>query len=237
MSEGKYVVELEAMVVERCEGERTFRLEVDELRLRPGEVFSVVGPSGSGKSTLLDLLGLILAPVGQAKFQFDGAEIRWQQGRLARAAEWRRKIGFVLQHGALLPFLSVRQNILLGAELARTMVEEADLASVLEQLQLTSIAEALPGKISGGQRQRVALARAILSDPVLLLADEPTGSVDARQADEIGLLLQRLARQRGAATVLVTHDEPLARRVGDRLGRIFPESADRSVTCSRLVLS
>ncbi len=230
------VVELAGIVVQRQEGERQFRLEIEEFILHAGELMGVVGASGSGKSTLLDLLGLILPPAEQSTFRFAGEEIRWHKGSLPRAALLRRKIGFVLQHGALLPFFSVQQNILLGAELAQQPVTQEALQEILEELRLRDIASALPAKISGGQRQRAALARALLSDPVLLLADEPTGSVDARQADEIGHLLARFTKVKKTATVLVTHDEALARSVSDRILRIIPDSPRPGLTQSRLSL-
>ncbi len=229
------VAVLDGVEVRRSEGGRIFDLEIARLQLGAGELVAVVGPSGSGKSTLLDVLGLILAPLRAGRFEIVGSEVPFRKGRIPGAAKRRREIGFVLQHGALLPFLTVRDNVLLGSALARKKAGRVVVEDLLSRLGLAGLESALPAKISGGQRQRVALARALASDPALLLADEPTGSVDVRQAREIGLLLRDFTRERGTGTVLVTHDELLAREVADRICRIEAEFPGPGWTRSRLV--
>jgi putative ABC transport system ATP-binding protein len=231
------VIRLGEVVVERVEGERVFRLQIEKFEVGAGELVAVVGPSGSGKSTLLDLLGLILPPREHGCFVVGGEEVVMRQGRIVGAALRRRKIGFVLQHGALLPFLNVRDNIYLGAGLAGISLDRLEVEDLLARLGLFDLQEAMPAKISGGQRQRVALARALAMKPPLLLADEPTGSVDANQALEIGRLLREMTHELGLATVLVTHDQGLAGESADRTVRIEPGFPHPGLTHSRFVQS
>ena len=228
------VVFLHEVEVERREAGRTFELEIPELVVRPGELVSVVGPSGSGKSTLLDLLALILPPRQFSRFVVGGEDIPVEKGHITHAAERRTRIGFVLQHGALLPFLNVRDNIRLGAVLGGKNPDRLLVEDLIARLGLSGLEKALPAKISGGQRQRVALARALAARPPLLLADEPTGSVDPLQAREIGNLLRSLTRENAMATILVTHDLDLAESISDRLVAITATAPHPALLRSRL---
>ena len=179
------------------------------MAVRHGEIVAVAGPSGSGKSTLLHLLGGLDRPT-------DG-EIHWGEDRIdhlngeERAHLRARRLGFVFQHHYLLDDLSVLDNVALPALVlgfdARVRARE-----LLEQVGLAARAELQPRALSGGERQRAALARALLLKPAVLLADEPTGSLDRANAQSVANLLVALARSEGAGVLLVTHDENLAGR-------------------------
>jgi len=233
---GRAVVLLDGIEVERTQGDRSFELRIDHLEVRAGELIAIVGASGSGKSTLLDLMALILPPRKHTSFLIGGEDVPINNGEIPGAARRRRGIGFVLQHGALLPFLNVQDNICLGAAIAGKVPDRMETDDLISRLGLNGLESALPGKISGGQRQRVALARALVAKPALLLADEPTGSVDAQQAGEIGVLLRELTQAQGLATILVTHDSTLAGEIADRICRIEVEFPRPGQVRSRLVL-
>lgn len=230
------VVLLHDVQAERKAGDRLFELYVDSFEVRVGELVALVGPSGSGKSTLLDILGLILAPAHFGIFIVAGEDIPTDALGLKDSARLRRKIGFVLQHGALLPFLSVRDNIVLAAALARERPDRSEVDDLCSELGLDGILAAKPSQISGGQRQRAALARALVHRPQLVLADEPTGSVDAQQALEIGRLLKDTTETHDLGTVLVTHDLQLAKHLGARIYRIHPEIEQPGIVRSRIEL-
>jgi putative ABC transport system ATP-binding protein len=179
---------------------------------------------------------LILAPTHFGTFIVAGEDISNDALGLKDSARLRRKIGFVLQHGALLPFLSVRDNIVLAAALARERPDRAEVDDLCSELGLDGILAAKPSQISGGQRQRAALARALVHRPQLVLADEPTGSVDAQQALEIGRLLKDTTETHDLGTVLVTHDLQLAKHLGARIYRIHPEIEQPGIVRSRIEL-
>jgi lipoprotein-releasing system ATP-binding protein len=176
-----------------------------------GELVAVVGASGAGKSTLLQVCGGLDAA--------DTGTVRAGGFDVTRAAageliEWRRRaVGFVFQFHHLLSALSALENVELPLRVARRARAEAREAAtgLLEAVGLASRARHLPGELSGGEQQRVAIARALVASPRLLLADEPTGNLDARTGDEVGALLARLARERGACVLVATHNARLAR--------------------------
>ena len=228
------VVLLHDVAAQRKAGDRLFELSVGDFEVGGGELVALVGPSGSGKSTLLDLLGLILPPSSYGTFQVAGMNLPIDSPGLKNAAQLRRTIGFVLQHGALLPFLSVKDNIVLAAALAGASPDRCELEELCAELGISGILEAKPSQISGGQRQRAALARALVHRPKLILADEPTGSVDAQQALEIGRLLQNTTDSHGLGTVLVTHDLALAKHLGAKIYQIYPEIDQPGVVRSRI---
>jgi ABC-type lipoprotein export system ATPase subunit len=186
-----------------------------DLELEPGESLAIVGPSGSGKSTLLNLIGTLEAP--------DAGRLLWKGDDLsaldeAGLAEHRnREVGFVFQHHHLLPQCSAIENVLLPT-LARSgsSVSAEQRARAEELLRRVGLAERLdhrPAQLSGGERQRVAVVRALINEPALLLADEPTGSLDASSAAELGELLVQLNREDQLALVVVTHSQELANRM------------------------
>ncbi len=176
------------------------------LRLCPGEALAILGPSGSGKTTLLHLLAGLLS-LQEGEVYWEGIPIRGlPEGVLARRR--LRFMGLVFQHHFLFPELTALENVLAPGYLAGR-VDRALALGLLARLGLRERADFLPQRLSGGERQRVAVARALYLRPRLLLADEPTASLDRTQAKEVLRLMQELAREVGAALLFSTHDEAL----------------------------
>ena len=201
-----------------------------DLEIKAGESLAIVGPSGSGKSTLLHVLGA-LEPPSAGEILWCGRDLtRLDQRELARFRN--RELGFVFQTHHLLPQLGALENVLVPA-LARPADERDALESrareLLAHVGLEGRVGHRPGQLSGGERARVALVRALFHRPRLLLADEPTGSLDSATADEMGELLVELNRREGMALVVVTHSERLSRRMQRMLllqdGRLAPLDA------------
>ena len=207
-------------VGKRYRTERTEILALSDIDLRigRGELVSISGPSGSGKSTLLSILGLLDSP-SEGQYHFAGLETA-TLAPTARAALRNRSIGFIFQSFNLIADLSVERNVELplvyGGVPAPQRKERV--AAALELVKLTHLARQMPGRLSGGQQQRVAVARAIADDPPILLADEPTGNLDARHGDDVIELLCAL-HARGATVCLVTHN-PDYLRVATRIVNI-----------------
>lgn len=178
------------------------------LTLQKGEYVAVVGASGSGKSTLLHLLGGVDRPTGGSIFieDTDIATLKEEQLAIFR----RRKVGLIYQFYNLIPTLDVRKNILLPMLLDDRQPQPELFDEIVATLGLRDRLTHLPGELSGGQQQRVAIARSLIYRPAILLADEPTGNLDRKNAQEISELL-RLSNKRFHQTVLlITHDEHLA---------------------------
>jgi putative ABC transport system ATP-binding protein len=216
-------------VVQDATGSLTILDDIN-LTIEPGETVAVVGASGSGKSTLLGLLAGLDVPTrgsvrlfGQDLFALD------EDGRARVRGE---RIGFVFQSFQLLPHLTALENVLLPLELSgRAPDGQTPLAAARALLARVGLAERLshyPKYLSGGEQQRVALARAFVGRPPILLADEPTGSLDARTGAAVIELIFELNRERGSTLVLVTHDPEIAglcsRRIELHAGRIKDES-------------
>jgi lipoprotein-releasing system ATP-binding protein len=182
--------------------------------LEPGARLAVMGPSGSGKSTLLAIVGALEEPT-TGSVRLDGFD-PFAASAAGRAAFRNRRVGFVFQEHHLLDGCTALDNVLVPA-LAGGSVP-IDLVArgtrLLERVGLAARLDHLPRQLSGGERQRVAVARALLLSPRLILADEPTGQLDSRAADEIATLLVELATETGGMLVVVTHDEAVAARVG-----------------------
>ena len=181
--------------------------------VKNGEFVSIVGPSGNGKSTLLNMITGIDRP-SDGEVIVTGREIhRMSENRLAA---WRgQHVGIVFQFFQMLPSLSLVQNIILPMDLARKFParQRSERAMhLLETVGLSDQAHKLPGMVSGGQQQRAAIARALANDPDLVVADEPTGNLDTRNANDVFDLFSELVEQ-GKTLVMVTHDKELARRV------------------------
>jgi len=181
------------------------------LSIDAGEFVALMGPSGSGKSTLMSIIGGIEPPTS-GEVLVDGIDL----GRLdddQRTIMRRRKIGFVFQAFNLIPTLSALENVALPMELdgqPRAKANERALAA-LERVEMVHRQSHIPSKLSGGEQQRVAIARAIAIDPVILLADEPTGNLDSRQSGRVTQLLRQLATEFHQTIVMVTHDALVAR--------------------------
>jgi putative ABC transport system ATP-binding protein len=181
-----------------------------DLVVTPGEALAVVGASGSGKSTLLALLAGLDTP-SAGTVTLDGVDL-FSLDEDQRAQLRGRVLGFVFQSFQLLPALTALENVMLPLELAYADDAEARAREMLVRVGLGERLSHYPKHLSGGEQQRVALARAFVVRPKLLLADEPTGSLDAQSGAQIIELLFELNRERGTTLVLVTHDEALASR-------------------------
>jgi putative ABC transport system ATP-binding protein len=180
------------------------------LDIQPGELVAVVGPSGSGKSTLLGIIGALITP-DSGTVTVGGVDVTALPQ--ARRARYRAaKVGFVFQAFNLVPFLTARENLLLMADLAglprRAARQRA--SDLLSGLGLADRARELPSRLSGGEQERVAIARALIHSPAVLLADEPTASLDTERGMAVVRLLASEVHQRQVAGVLVTHDMRMA---------------------------
>lgn len=186
-----------------------------QLQMRRGHAVSITGPSGSGKSTLLYIIGTLDKPTsGTVEILGENPFARSQQ----ELAHFRNKsIGFIFQDHHLLPQCTVLENVLIPA-LAGAGVTEATEARGKKLLERVGLAERLthrPAQLSGGERQRVGICRALINEPVLLLADEPTGNLDQKTADTIGTLLLEIAAEQNTLLICVTHSQELAKRFPD----------------------
>jgi len=205
-------------------GRRVRSLDGVSLTVSSGEVVAVMGPSGSGKSTLLHLLGGLDRP-DEGRALITGVDWATLRGG-ARARFRRRACGFITQSLALLPQATVAENVEVPLLLDGAAAGERRrrVAEALELVGLADAAAKLPDQLSGGQQQRVAIARALSARPAVVLADEPTGSLDSGTAEAVTRLLVTAAADRRAAVVLVTHDPAVARHadriVGLRSGRL-----------------
>jgi ABC-type lipoprotein export system ATPase subunit len=198
------------------------------LAISAGESLAIVGPSGSGKSTLLNIMGTLDRPTS-GRMLLEGRDLADADDE-ALAAVRNRRIGFVFQLHHLLPQCTALENVLVptlapGAT-RRAAEAEADARKLLARVGLADRLAYRPGQLSGGERQRVALARALINRPAILLADEPTGSLDRASAEELGSILAELNRADGMTLVVVTHSSALAAQMGRRLelkdGRLAP---------------
>lgn len=183
-----------------------------EFEIMPGEAIAIVGASGSGKSTLLGLLAGLDVPTSGA-VAIDGQDF-FSLDEDGRASLRAKLLGFVFQSFQLLPALNAQENVMLPLELAGISGVEAAASAMLTRVGLGERLRHYPKYLSGGEQQRVALARAFVVKPKLLLADEPTGNLDAETGAAIIELLFELNAEAGTTLVLVTHDEALARRCG-----------------------
>jgi putative ABC transport system ATP-binding protein len=181
-------------------------LEGIDLTVREGDFMALMGPSGSGKSTLLNLIAGIDRP-SRGRVSVAGVEIsRLSESDLAR---WRaRHVGFIFQFYHLIPVLTAYQNVALPLTLTKLSRKERDehVRAALAVVGLQDRMDHYPRQLSGGQEQRVAIARAVVTDPTLLLADEPTGDLDSKSAEEILVLLERLNAEFRKTIIMVTHD-------------------------------
>ena len=182
-------------------------LEDLSCSVKSGELVAVVGPSGSGKSTFLSIAGALLTP-SRGEVHIGGRSLSGMNER--QLADLRlHEIGFIFQGANLLPYLKVEEQLRFVAKLGRADKEQAArrAAELLERLGLTARRKHYPDKLSGGERQRVAVARALMNDPSVILADEPTASLDADRGRDVTKLLAERIKAEGKAGVIVTHDE------------------------------
>jgi ABC-type lipoprotein export system ATPase subunit len=186
------------------------------LEVNKGDTIAIMGPSGSGKTTLMNIIGLLDKP-DDGYIGFMGNDIR--NYTEDESADYRnRNIGFVFQDHLLLPHLTVKENILLPLLAMRPDRKEAEskIENAVRLMQKTGISDLsgkYPGTISGGEAQRAALVRALVNSPSILLADEPTGSLDGKNSETMGELLTELNRELGITLILATHSEKLAKKM------------------------
>jgi len=211
------VIQARGLTKTYAQGEAAMRaLDEVTLDLYGGELALLVGPSGSGKTTLLSIMGCILRPTS-GSLRVLGDEVTRLAERDLPAIR-RERIGFIFQAFNLFPTLTALQNVALALDLkgvsGRAARDKA--AALLDQVGLSAKIGAYPADLSGGQKQRVAIARALAGDPPIILADEPTAALDSQSGRIVMDLLQGLARQRGRAVAIVTHDNRMW-GYGDRL--------------------
>jgi predicted ABC-type transport system involved in lysophospholipase L1 biosynthesis ATPase subunit len=194
------------------DGEQTLHvLRGVDFEIARGEIVAVVGMSGSGKSTLLHLIGGLDRPTDGA-IRFDGQDLAKMSGRQVDRVR-RDRIGIVFQFHQLLP-IRAWENVALPALISRKTHSEAKRQAIelLERVGMADRVNHLPTKLSGGEQQRVALARALMNDPELVLADEPTGSLDAEMAGQVIDILWDTVREKGRSLLIVTHEPTIAKR-------------------------
>ncbi len=173
-----------------------------------GEVVLLMGPSGAGKSTLLTIIGALQSATS-GTVKIDGQDIT-QLKEKDRSRLRLNKLGFVLQAYNLVPYLTVQEQFQLLDRVKKSgNLSQADLKGLLEDLGISDLVNKYPGELSGGQKQRAAIARAMYANPEILLADEPTASLDSARVEEVGQLFKKLAKDRQKAIILVTHDPRL----------------------------
>lgn len=186
-----------------------------DLHIDKGEVVSIVGPSGAGKTTLLQIIGTLDKP-DSGDIIIDGTDVRKLGAK--KLSEFRnRRIGFVFQFHQLLPEFTAVENVMLPAFIAGMSKSEANKRAMelLDFMGLSDRADHKPNELSGGEKQRVAVARALVNRPAVILADEPSGSLDSKNKDELHRLFFDLRDRTGQTFVIVTHDESLA-KITDR---------------------
>jgi len=207
-------------------GEEIQVLRGVNLQLAAGERLAIIGESGVGKSTLLHILGTLDRPTA-GEILYQGKEI--PLGDETALAHFRnREIGFVFQFHYLLPDFTALENVMFPALIQgmETLAAKEKAEQLLEQVGLKDRMSHRPGKLSGGEQQRVAVARSVIMEPKLILADEPTGSLDLRIGEEVQTMLFRLNEDKGIALVVATHNHQFARKIGRRIelktGRLVP---------------
>ena len=232
------VYRLRDVIKVRASQGATFRLRVPRLDIAAGERIALVGESGCGKSTLLDLLVMVLQPTQARAFRFvpqagtdcDIPDL-WETRQRNRLSELRKRhIGYVMQTGGLLPFLSVRDNINLSRRLL-SLSDDGTVGQLADALGISRHLDKLPALLSVGERQRVAIARALAHRPAIVVADEPTASVDPLTAQRIMVLFLSLAEELGTTVIVASHNLQLVESAGlRRIEQTFAKSTGADVT-------
>jgi len=234
-SENELVYHLRGVVKARETNGSGFRLNVPSLQIAQGEKIALIGESGCGKSTLLDILSFILQPSDIGAFSFKPSQQRtpinvakyWQHNKRNRLSDLRKQhIGYVMQTGGLLPYLTVRENINLSRKVLK-MPQDNTVDDLAKELGITRHLDKLPETLSTGERQRVAIARALSHKPSIIIADEPTASVDPFAAEKIMSLFIELVDERNITVIVASHAWRHIKRLGlRRLAHQTDRSAD-----------
>jgi len=214
------IIELDNITKTYLKGNTGIKREVLKgisLSVEKGDVFSIVGPSGSGKSTLLNIMGT-LDKASSGNMKFDGKDIsQFNDNQLAVLRN--QKVGFIFQSHHLLPQLNVLENVLVPTipikDKAQKKLSMERALNLLEYVGLKDRMHQLPGQLSGGEAQRTAVIRALINEPEIILADEPTGSLDLDSTNVIGELLSKINREKNVALIVVTHSLSLANSIGN----------------------
>ncbi|ASP47049.1 ABC transporter ATP-binding protein [Cognaticolwellia beringensis] len=203
----------------RTQDLETTALSHINLTVKSGEFVAIMGPSGCGKSTLLSILGMLDSPTS-GSFEFEGADIS-SYNEVKLAGLRKSSIGFVFQSFNLIDELSVFQNVELPLHYHKISKAERKqrVEAILKRIGIDHRGDHLPQQLSGGQQQRVAVARALVSNPKLILADEPTGNLDSKNGDEVMAMLRELNKD-GTTVIMVTHDEKEG-KYADRIVRLL----------------
>ncbi|AOG27793.1 ABC transporter ATP-binding protein [Cutibacterium avidum] len=202
------VLRLDGVSKQFNDGDETIQaLAETDLSLNRGEFVGILGPSGSGKSTLLTIMGGLRTPSTGEVIIDDQPFSALPEKKRARMRF--AKLGFVLQASGLVPFLTVGDQFVLHGKVDHAPLDRARRDELLESLKIPRYVDAYPGDLSGGERQRVAIATALYHDPEIVLADEPTASLDTEKAFDVAEILADQTHSRGKCTVMVTHDERL----------------------------
>lgn len=190
------------------DGNRTIEaVKSTNFKLEKGELVAIIGPSGSGKSTLLTMAGALQLP-SEGTVSLNGQNINhYNEKQLSKLR--LKEIGFILQTSNLIPFLTVQQQFELLKKVKKNVMNEDEHTRLLKQLGLDKILTQLPSEISGGQKQRVAIAKALYTNPSIILADEPTASLDTENAIEVMEILRRETKELNKLCIIVTHDQRL----------------------------
>ena len=205
------MIVIELKDVDKFYGKGTAKVEALKninFQANKGEVVLIMGPSGAGKSTFLTIAGSLQKPTS-GQILINGENISEYSNKQSNNLRLN-KIGFVLQAYNLVPFLNVHEQFVLVDKVKKqNNLSKADLQKLLEDLGVTKLIKKYPNELSGGQQQRVAIARALYANPEIILADEPTASLDTKNVEEVGKLFKKLAKERDKAIILVTHDPRL----------------------------
>jgi len=202
------LIEMQNITKDFLQGEEVIHaLKDTNFQAEEGELVAIIGPSGSGKSTFLTILGGLQTPT-TGRVLIDGQP--FSQLNIKQRSKVRfDKIGFILQASNLIPFLSINDQMFLHDRINGKSRDSARLDDLYERLGIKKLRNKFPSELSGGERQRVAIAKALYHDPVVILADEPTASLDTNRAFEVIKLLARQTKEQKKATIMVTHDERL----------------------------
>ncbi|MGV3112335.1 ABC transporter ATP-binding protein [Staphylococcus pettenkoferi] len=202
------MIEFDQVTKDFRDGDQTIEaVKPTTLKLGKGEIVAIVGPSGSGKSTLLTMAGALQTP-SSGRIVINEQDItQLSQKQLSNIR--MNEIGFILQTSNLVPFLTVKQQFELLRKEKKDVMSDEMLQNMLERLGLNKVVNKLPEQVSGGQKQRVAILKALYTNPSLILADEPTASLDTENAMEVMRVLRDMSKEQEKTCIIVTHDERL----------------------------